>query len=50
VTPHVLARQDMKWVPIALPTPREPECSMSQTAFSLSKQTLTKWVADVFPD
>ena len=33
----------MKWLPIRLPTPREPLWSMTQTWFSSSRQTSMKW-------
>ncbi len=34
----------MNIVPIALPTPREPECSMNHTKPSWSRQTSMKWL------
>ncbi len=34
----------MKYEPIALPTPREPECSITHTDPFSSRQTSTKWL------
>ncbi|MNO87795.1 hypothetical protein D3C76_792220 [compost metagenome] len=34
----------MNWVPMALPTPREPLCSMNQTRSASSRQTSMKWL------
>jgi hypothetical protein len=34
----------MKYWPIALPMPREPEWSITHTASASSRQTSTKWL------
>ena len=34
----------MKYVPIRLPTPREPECSMNHTRSASSRHTSMKWL------
>ena len=39
-----LRARSMKYLPIALPMPREPECSITQTRSASSRQTSMKWL------